>query len=459
MDPEDWDAFRASLHATLDRCIDHVQDARSRPWQPVPDDFDRAIAITDSPRDVLTDLTDTILPTSTGNTHPAFFGWVHGTGQATGLAAELVAAAMNSNCGGRDHGAIRIEQEVIRWLCATAGLPQDASGVLTTGTSQATIYALSAARVAAFGAGIRETGIAGLPPLRVYVAQGAHSCMRQAMQVLGHGSDSVQTVALTNGAMDTQALAAQIDRDIAAGIHPLAIVGTAGSVNTGTYDDFRALADLAQTHGTWLHIDAAFGYWSRLAEAPWRHLSDGMELANSIALDAHKWLGVQYDCGACLMRSSAVHRATFADRAEYLTQQREGLAAGTWWPTDYGTELSRGFRALKLWTALQTHGSAKIGQVITDNCKQAALMGALVDASPHLTLAAPVVSNLCVFTPKKGDAAQIAAALQISGEVVFSTTTLDGQTCLRAAIVNHRTTSDTIHAAIAAVERLIDAEV
>jgi glutamate/tyrosine decarboxylase-like PLP-dependent enzyme len=272
------------------------------------------------------------------------------------------------------------------------------------------------------------------------------------MEILGFGGDAVCQIALKDGAMNTGALQVQLEQDAAAGIVPLAIVGTAGSVNTGTYDDLNTLARMAKDHGTWLHVDAAFGFWIRIAAPHLSALADGIEHANSIALDGHKWLGVQYDCGACLLRDQDLHRATFSDRAEYLEAQSAGIGAGDWWPTDYGTELSRGMRALKLWTTLKTHDRATISAAITDNCDQAALMGKLVEASPHLTLAHPVISNLCVFTPNAGNASDIAATLQLSGDAVFSTTTVEGKNCLRAAIVNHRTNSQTIRDVIAAVE-------
>lgn len=455
MDPEDWAAFREDMHALLDSCVDHLASAAERPWQPVPEGFADAIRLRDTPGSVLEDLTRVIMPAATGNTHPAFFGWVHGTGQAVGLASELVAATMNSNCGGRDHGAIHVEREVLRWLCATAGLPDTAGGVLTTGTSQATIYALCVARFKRFGSTVRTGGIAALPPLRVYAGKGTHSCVKKALQVMGHGDAALRTIALKDDVMDLGALEAAIAEDRAAGVVPLAIIGTAGSVNTGTYDDLSALARIAHSADAWFHVDAAFGYWIRLAEAPWCTLADGMEHADSIALDGHKWLGVPYDCGACLIRDQSAHRATFSERAEYLAPQADGLAGGDWWPTDYGTELSRGFRALKMWTALQTHGATRIGQVVTDNCRQAQLMGELAKASDVLDLAQPVVSNLCVIRPLHGDAGELAARLQLSGEVVFSTTMLDGKSLLRAAIVNHRTTRQTVRDAVAALEHAV----
>lgn len=454
LDPADWDAFGRDMHDLLDTCLERMRGARTLPWQPKPETM--AVALDGQPNDtnaVFSQITEKIMPYATGNTHPAFFGWVHGTGLPIGVGAELVAATMNSNCGGRDHGATEVEREVIHWLTRTAGMNEDASGILTTGTSQATILALATARTRKFGLDIRKTGIASLPEVRVYLAKGGHSCVAKALEVLGHGSYCIRQIALNETSqMDTAALQDAIAKDRANGLVPLAIIGTAGSVGVGAYDDLQALADVAKSESIWLHVDAAFGFWSRLADSPYRELSDGIGRADSIALDTHKWPGVQYDCGACLIADSKLHRATFSSRPAYLESADAGLAGGDLWFCDYGIELSRGFKALKVWSAIKALGTDAMGAAITDNCKQASLMADLVDASPSLTLQHPVISNLCCFSVAKGDVSKIAAELQISGQGVFSTITIDGAPCLRAAIVGHRTTSDDIRHAIKAVE-------
>lgn len=454
LDPADWNAFGQDMHDLLDACLTRMQGARDLPWQQKPTDM--GVELNGEPtstRDTFAQITDTIMPYATGNTHPAFFGWVHGTGLPVGVGAELIAATMNSNCGGRDHGAAEVEREVINWLTRTAGMPHDAFGILTTGTSQATILALSAARARTFGMDVRKQGIRNLPDVRVYMAKGAHSCVAKALEIMGHGSDCIRQIPVNDASqMDIKALNTAISEDRANNITPLAIVGTAGSVGVGAYDNLNAIADLVANQNIWMHVDAAFGFWSRLAESPFLELSDGIGRADSIALDTHKWPGVQYDCGACLMADSALHRATFSSRPAYLESADAGLAGGDIWFCDYGIELSRGFKALKVWTAIKALGANAIGQAITDNCKQAALMADLVNASSHLTLQHEVISNLCCFSVEKGDVTKIAAELQINGKGVFSTITVNGTPCLRAAIVGHRTTSDDIRAAIQAVE-------
>lgn len=461
LDPQDWEKFAQDFHDLLDSCLERMKNARDLPWQPKPENMASKVALNDvehgmEPAALFQSLTQDIMPYATGNTHPTFFGWVHGTGLPSAVGAELVAATMNSNCGGRDHGAVEVERAVIDWVRDIAGMPQDTSGILTSGTSQGTILALSAARVRLFGAEVRAKGIKALPEIRVYASEGAHSCLSKALEVMGHGSSALCPIKVDDaGAMDLDDLSDKIRKDRASGIKPLAVVATAGSVNTGVFDPISNIAALCKKENIWLHIDGAFGFWTRLADQPWRALSDGVEHADSIACDFHKWMFVPYDCGACLIRDADLHRATFAERPTYLAPQEAGIGGGDLWFCDYGLELSRGFKALKVWAAIRAHGTRALGAVITDNCKQAKLMGALAQASDWIDLAYPVVSNLCCVSVKGGDASKIAARLQISGDVIFSTTIINGENCLRAAIVNHRTTEQDIRDAIKAVEQAV----
>lgn len=463
IDPEDWAAFRRAFHEVADACLDRMEQARDLPWIPKPDDMARRVTLSTEETGaqegtVFAEMTEQVMPYATGNTHPRFFGWVHGTGQPVGVAAEMVAATMNSNLGGRDHGAMQVERAVIDWTRRQAGLPDGASGILTTGTSQATILALSAARMRLFGDDVRREGIAGRAAVRVYAARGAHSCLDKALEVMGHGARALRRIPVTaDGAMDVGALAQAVAQDRAEGVQPLAVVGTAGTVEAGCFDPLEALGAFCRREGIWFHVDGAFGFWAVLADSPWRDLVRGMDLADSIAGDFHKWIGVPYDCGFCLMRDGDLHRRTFSTRPPYLEGQQQGLGGGKDWFCDYGLELSRGFRALKVWAGIKAAGTARLSAAVTDNCRQAALMARLVECSDHLDLAHRVQANVCCFHPRAGDAAAIAAKLQLSGEAVFSTTGVNGRACLRAAIVNHRTTDEDIRQAVAAVEREVRA--
>lgn len=456
LDPADWDVFSTQMHELLDACLTRMQNARDLPWRPVPEGFAEDVTLDGKARpveDVFAQIAGPIMTHATGNTHPGFWGWVHGTGLPVAVGAEMAAATMNANTGGRWQGAAEVERAVIHWLCRVAGMPEASFGLLTGGTSQATILALTTARARAFGTEIRQKGLAGLPPVRVYVAEGGHSCIAKALEILGHGTDSLSHIPLTEAyQMDVAALRDQIAHDRAAGITPLAIVGTAGSVGIGAYDDLTALADLASDEDIWLHVDAAFGFWIQLADTPWRDLARGLGRADSVALDFHKWIGVPYACGACLIADSALHRETFATRPDYLASSGDGLAGGDLWFCDFGMDLSRPFSALKVWTSISVLGIDAFGRAISDNCRQAALMGELIENAAEFELAAPVISNICCFFTAGHDPARLAARLQRDGAAVFSTSKVNGTPCLRAAIVNHRTTEDDIRKAIMALQ-------
>jgi len=469
LDPDDWDDFRRQAHTLLDQCVDRLAAAHTHPWQPVTGQACAAWALGAADTGagyatVAEQLARDVMPYATGNTHPRFFGWVHGTGLAVGLLAELAAVTMNSNCGGRDHGAVYVEREVIDWCRRTFGFPAQSSGVLVTGTSQATVVALAAARQRALGDASRRDGLRGVPALAAYAVQGAHNAIIKALELLGIGSAALRAIpAGSDGGMDVGALVAAIARDRAEGRQPFCVIGTAGSVDMGDFDPLTALADVCARARLWFHIDGAFGAWARLAGAPWDRLCDGMERADSIAFDFHKWMYVPYDCGAVLLRDEEAHRAAFAARPAYLAAQDAGLGGGEPWYCDYGIDLSRGFRALKVWAALRTHGTSELGAAIARNCRLAALMARSVESTPGLVLAAPVRLNVCCFSAAPAEAApedrdrlnaRIAMQLQIDGEAVFSTTRVGGRLIIRAAIVNHRTEAVDIDYAVAAVARL-----
>lgn len=474
LDPADWDDFRQQAHRLLDSCIDQLSDARNRPWQPLADGDKAALRLGDAVDGVgnatlVDELTEKVLPFHTGNTHPRFFGWVHGTGLASGLLSEMVAATMNSNCGGRDHGAAYVEREVIDWCLRCFGFPAGGSGVLVSGTSQATVVALACARLKALGPGSRRDGIQGTPRLAAYAVKGVHNATVKALELLGIGSSALRSIAAgADGSMDLELLAQAVAKDRAAGVVPFCVVATAGSVDLGWFDDIDRIADFCAREQLWLHVDGAFGAWARLADSPWSGLLRGIERADSLAFDFHKWMYVQYDCGVVLIRDESIHRQAFAARPAYLAKQDQGLGGGEPWYCDYGMDLSRGFRALKVWSALRAYGSEALGQAITRNCRLAARMGERVAAQPGLRLAAPIRLNVCCFSaaPAHWEAAaqdalneSITHQLQLSGDVVFSTTKIGGRTVIRAAIANHRTCDADIDYSIAAVVSAMNAKV
>ncbi|ATF17839.1 pyridoxal phosphate-dependent decarboxylase family protein [Phaeobacter gallaeciensis] len=459
---QDWAAFRAQAQRMLDAALDQMQQAAERPWQPVPEDIDVRYAIraeAQGPQETVDRIIADVLPYHGGNIHPRFWGWVQGSGLASDLISSVAAAALNANMGGRDHGANYMERAVVDWTRRKMGMPDGASGILVTGTSQATVIACQAARLRVMK-DLRKEG-QGAVRLTAYAGEGVHNATLKAVELLGIGSNNLRKVPLVDGQMDCAALVRMVAEDKAAGALPFLVVGTAGSVDLGLFDDLDGLADAAAALGLWLHVDGAFGAWTRIADEPYRSLSDGIGRADSIALDFHKWMYVGYDCGMALLRNEDEHRAAFAARPSYLEGAERGLAGGEPWFCDYGIDLSRGNRALKVWTALETYGEAAFSEAISGNCALAAAMAEEVEAQPLMALGAPVVSNVCVFTARSDLApetqsqvnAEIAQTLQESGEAVFSTTRMDGRVMLRAAITNHRSRPADVKAAIAAVAR------
>ena len=409
LDPEDWGAFRASSHEALDRMIDYLQTARERPvWTDAPAHV-RARFQSPLPRrprelaDVLDDFDVNIKPYVVGNTHPLFMGWVHGAGTPVGMIAEMLAAGLNANCGGRNHIAIEVERQIARWAAELFEFPADATGVFVTGSSAANFLGLLVARDAAMGHEVRRSGfLTSGKQLVAYTSVHAHGCVAQAMELAGVGSAHLRTISANSvGAMRPDLLRAAIDRDLAAGLTPFLIVGTAGTVDTGSIDPLRDLALTAREYGLWLHVDGAFGALAALS-ATLRPRLSGIEMADSIAFDFHKWAHVPYDAGFLLVRDGAMHRGAFANAAAYLQRASQGLAAGDVWPCDLGPDLSRGFRALKTWFTFQVHGADKIGRAIEVTCENARHLGESLSRSDVFELRAAVSLNIVCFALKPG---------------------------------------------------------
>jgi glutamate/tyrosine decarboxylase-like PLP-dependent enzyme len=453
LDPADWSSFRALAHRVLDDALNHVQGTRERPvWTPMPPEVITRLAEplpTDgrSAEQVSADLVDMILPYGVGNTHPRFFGWVHGCGTASGLLPEMMAAAMNANVGGRDHGAVHVERQVINWCRQLFDFPEGASGLLVSGTSMATLIGLTVARNAA-GVDVRTDGVSAAAGLVGYTSAEAHSSVKRAFEILGLGSRALRSIPVDAAyRMEVAELRAAIARDRQQGLKPFCVIATAGTVNTGAIDDLVAISELCAEQGLWLHVDGAFGALAVMSDRLRPRLA-GIERADSLAFDFHKWMNVPYDAGCALVRRGDLHHAAFAMHASYLAPQQRGLAGGEPWFCDFGPELSRGFRALKVWFALREHGTRKLGQAIEENCHLAQSLGAQVEAHRDLELLAPAALNIVCFrfrepglAPADLDRlnAEIVADLQESGLAAPSTTRLGGRTAIRVNITNHRT--------------------
>ena len=460
LDPPDWDGFRRLLHAAADEVVDDLAGVRgSRAWQPVPDEV-RAALHEPLPREgepleaTLARFDELIRPYSTGNRHPRFFGWVHGAGNAAGVLAELLAAGMNSNVGGREHAAVYVERAVVAWFAELFGFPDAASGILTSGTSMGNLLAVVAARDTA----LRTAE----SPLTAYAACSVHDSVPKAMRIGGLDSDALRLIGTDDtGAMDAGRLRARLAADRAAGKTPFLVVATAGSVDTGAFDRLGELADLCAQEGLWLHVDGAFGALA-IASPAHAHLVAGIERADSLAFDAHKWLHAPYAVGCTLFRDERAHRAAFASAPAYLGRAERGAAAGAPWFADYGLELSREFRALKVWFTLRHYGIERLGASIARTCELAAVLAARVREADDLELLAPATLNVVCFRVLRRGADEaaldalndaVAVTVQESGAAVPSTTRIGGKRALRVCIVNHRTREDDLEILLRAVRK------
>jgi len=462
LDPQNWDELRALGHRMLDDMIDYIATIRERPvWQPIPDAV-RAQFRDKLPRapsdlaEVYRDFTDFVVPYATGNVHPGFMGWVHGGSSPVGMLAEMLAAGLNANLGGRDHMPIEVERQIVEWTRQMFGLPASASGIFVTGTSMANLMAVLVARTATLGKQSRRQGLGEAGALlTAYASKAAHGCISKAMDIAGLGSDALRSIAVDDShRIDVDALRARIARDRAVGLDPFLVVASAGTVDIGAIDNLTAIAELCREEELWFHVDGAFGALAILAPEL-AALLEGIEHADSIALDFHKWGQVPYDAGFLLVRDGEKHRDAFAAPAAYLRRETRGLAAGSSWPCDLGVDLSRGFRALKTWFTLKTYGTDKLGAVIQRCCALARYLEARIEAEPRLELLAPVNLNIVCFRYRARDAdkvnGDIVVGLQESGIAAPSTTVLDGRLAIRAAIVNHRTDVCDIDRLVAAV--------
>ena len=444
--------------------LDYLRDVGERPaWQPVPARAKELLrsALPVRPMDlesVYREFAQNILPYPTGNIHPRFFGWVHGSGTPVGALADFLAATMNANLGGREHAAVYVEREVIAWFCELFGFGSRGSGIVLSGTSIANFAGVLVARTAKCGRDGRARGLDQVHHKLVGYASGAtHGCVRKAFEMAGLGGDALRIIETdAEHRIDVAALERAIAQDRAAANVPFLLVGNAGTVDCGAIDPLENLADVAGRNELWFHVDGAFGALAALSEKL-RPALRGIERAGSIAFDFHKWLHVPYDAACLLVRDEAVHRETFASEGPYITRMSRGTAAGAPWFADFGPDLSRGFRALKVWFTLKVFGSARLAQAIEMNCAQAGAFAGLLREDPRFEIAAPVPLNIVCFRLYNGSDEQadnLAVALQESGQAVISSTTVDGRRALRACFTNHRTTEGDVRAVYEALRKL-----
>jgi len=406
--------------------------------------------------EVLAAVRERVLPHSFGNSHPRFFGFINATADPLGTLGDYLASAMNSNCWGGDHAAIHVEERVLRWIAQILGLPPAAEGILTSGGSMANFTALAAARKAR-APRVREDGFGGTTPLVVYASEEAHNCVDKAVDLLGIGWNQLRKIPTDDAfRIHIGRLREAIARDRAAGRHPAIVVGNAGSVNTGAVDPLEELADLCAREDLWFHVDGAYGAMARVSPRV-SSLFAGLERADSVAADPHKWLYVPYEAGATLVREPGRLADAFRRPAAYLVHDPESPVVGGVSFNERGPELSRGFKALKVWMGMKRHGRRGYAAAVEHDLAMARLLAEEIRERPDFELLAEPVLSIVNFRYRPGEPAvsaddldrlnqRIVNRLVGSGAFFLAPTRLRGRVSMRVAIVNFRTRAEDLRA-------------
>ena len=432
-----------------------------------------AIPVPDEPmadEALLAYLRDVVFEWSAYLGHPRFLAYISGAGTVPGAAADLLAAGLNMNAGGWQlaPSAIEIEVALTRFFANEMfGLPEGAGGLIVSGGAMANFVALKAARDRRAGWDVRNEGILAGPQLGLYLSTETHVVSDRAADMLGIGWANVRHVSVDDGSrMRVDELRAQIARDRETGIRPFAVVGTAGTVSTGAIDALGDIADVCADEGLWFHVDAAYGGPAMLAE-DLRPLFAGIERADSIAFDPHKWLYTPHSGGCVLLRDFSLLQGSFDAQPSYIHQDREvthaGLDLGR-----YGPQFSRSFWALKVWVSLLAHGRSAYGRRISHDAELARYLGARVEEHPAFELAGPVGLSICCFRFVPPDLPEgsgreaylsvlnerLMAEMQVDGRVFLSNAVLGDRFVLRVCVVNFRTEAQDMDAVLEVAEEL-----
>ena len=470
LDPANWEELRQLGHRMVDDMMRYLQTVSERPaWQPLPTEAVEAMhqPLPQSPQtaqSVYEEFLTTVLPYNKNNIHPRFWSWVEGGGTPFGMLADMLASGMNPNLAIGDHAPVYVENQVLDWCKQMFGFPLTAGGVLTSGASMANITALVVARNQALSPEIKHRGLRAAPgQLLIYGSSETHNCLLKGAVVIGIGSDNFRKVPVDDDyRIRIDLLKQMISDDRAAGHLPFCIIGNAGTVNTGAIDDLAGLAEIATIEKLWFHIDGAFGAVPKLLPE-FKARLNGLEAADSLSFDFHKWFYVNYEVGAVLIRDAAAHRDAFSSPVSYLATHERGLAGGPEPLSNYGMELSRGFRALKVWMLLKQHGIRKYEQLIRQNLEQAQYLGSRIAETPELELMAPVSLNIVCYRYNPGHLddhglnalnKELLQRLQEQGIATPSYTVLNDHYAIRVAITNHRSTRKDFDCLVEASTRL-----
>lgn len=443
LDPQDWDQFGTLAQTMLSDMLNHLSSLSEQPaWREMPTQVRQSLQqeplpLTGQPEaEVYSQFLEQVRPYPNGNLHPRFFGWVQGNGTPLAMMAEMLASGLNPHMAGFDQAPALVEQRVLGWLRELMGFPPECGALLVGGGTMANLIGLTVARDRWLDG---QTLLGNSRRPVVYGSSQTHAWVTKALRLLGLGSQTFKVMACDSDyRIDVPDLRRQLQRDLSEGLEPMAIVGTVGTVNTGAVDPLNELADLCADQQIWLHLDGAFGALARLAPKL-RGRLEGLERADSLAFDLHKWMYLPFECACALVRDAQAQRQSFGLEGSYIEPETRGVIAGGLPFAQLGVELTRNFKALKVWMCLKSYGVEKIGRIIQQNVDQATYLAEKVASHPELELAAPAPLNVVCFSYPGVDNRELLTRLQISGKAVPSGTTLNGQFVLRVCLVNHRT--------------------
>lgn len=457
LDPENWDELRTLGHRMLDDMINHQRDIAK---------IKQAFPTETSIKQICTPLTEdgegeqavyevfrnSIQPHISGSAHPRFWGAVGGTGSPYGMLTSMLNAGLNYATEEPPSVAGYTHKQVIEWIKDLLNYPKEAGGVLVSGGSEANYTGLAVARNACSEVDMKACGMQDVPRrMTMYVSEGGHHCLDRSVELLGIGGNNLRRIETGDDfRIKLDSLEKAIKRDRDEGYHPFCIIGNAGTVDTGAFDDFNVLANIAAREKMWLHIDAAFGGWVKISKTH-RHLADGLERADSVAIDLHKWMYMPYGIGCALVRDRVAHYSTFAygHDAQYIKAHRDLLSESDQLirPDMLALPLSREWRSLKAYMLLRAYGRGKYGRLIQQNLDQAKYLADLVKDDPDMELTTPVASNVVCFRFNPGGLNEdeldklnrtIINDIYKVRFWMISDTVVKGRFTLRAAITNHR---------------------
>ena len=455
LDPEKWEKLRVLGHQMLDNMLDYLEDIRSRSTRAPTKEAIEEICVPlsdegDGEERVYQVFKRSILPYSLNISSPRLWGVVAGQGSPYGMLAEMLRAGMN---GAQEfsYAEAKVNVQVINWIKELLGFPKDASGVLVSGGSEANFTGLAVARNVKSEMDVKAKGLHGLKrKMTLYCGDETHRCLERSVELLGLGNESLRKIPTDDDCrIKLEDLRAAIKKDREQYANPFCIIGCAGTTNSGAFDDLNALADIAQKEDMWFHVDGAFGAWVKISRTH-NHLAAGMERADSLAVDFHKWMNMPYGIGCTLVKDRLEHFSTFVygHEAEYLKSAFNLSQDQLTNPHNLALPLSRNFSSLKAYMLLRAYGKKKYSDLIQQNLDQINYLAELVKEDPELELTAPVYSNVVCFRfkPANLDEAQLEKVNRmISDEInekafwMISDTTIKGKYTLRACNVNHRT--------------------